>query len=487
MVKKKIIVEMVLDSLIGDEELSDKLEGDIEGVVDDLLKQDKVQDYDLPKIISIDDISKPSKKIFFCVGPLNLGDDENYAVATMVSEKYWIRHHCMDDTGDLNSFLSGYGLIDTMDSVYEHRNYVEGSLEDYHNYLVGCGFEYKRELAFDDEGYYHPGETKDDDIVSEADLKQDVSVSDESEVVIIMGYNAAGKSTLVKEFVDKGYYRINRDETGGSIQGQAELARNALSAGNRLIVLDNTYPDRVSRAGIIEAAHNLSARIKCVWLKTSFEDAQLNACFRMIEKTGRLLQPEDFAKLKDPNLFPPVALFSYRKKFQKPTTAEGFDGVETRNFVRVYSSDYKNKALILDYDGTVRESVGDEKWPQKVDDVKILPNRSGTIGEYARRGYLLLGASNQAPIAKGLPIGKAIECFDRTNELLGYDIDYVFCPHKVPPVTCYCRKPHPGMGAWLICKYKLDPSKCIMVGDQTLDKTFAKRCGFKFEHADKFF
>ena len=50
-----------------------------------------------------------------------------------------------------------------------------------------------------------------------------------------------------------------------------------------------------------------------------------------------------------------------------------------------------------------------------------------------------------------------------------------------------CFKPMPGMGAEFIEKYKLNPSECIMVGDMTSDKTFAKRCGFQFMDAEEFF
>jgi ABC-type cobalamin/Fe3+-siderophores transport system ATPase subunit len=63
------------------------------------------------------------------------------------------------------------------------------------------------------------------------------------EIVLIIGYNASGKSTLVQEFVDKGYHRINRDLTGGTLNGQAELAKTAIKEGHNKIVLDNVYHD----------------------------------------------------------------------------------------------------------------------------------------------------------------------------------------------------------------------------------------------------
>lgn len=306
-----------------------------------------------------------------------------------------------------------------------------------------------------------------------------------NEIVVVMGFNASGKSTLVQEFVDQGYTRLNRDIMGGTIEQQAQHAAKIINKGS--VVLDNTYPTVESRKSIIAVGKRTGVPVRCVWLTTSFEDAQFNACMRMIERTGKLLGPADFKQTKDPNLFPPAALFAYKKKFEKPTVSEGFSAVEPRKFVRKWGSEYKNKALILDYDGTLRTSTGKNLWPEDPSEVKILPNRKEVLTTWKNNGYILLGASNQSPIAKGLPENKAIASFVRTNELLDQDIDFQFCPHSVPPVVCYCRKPSVGMMAAHIWKYKLLPSECIMVGDKTEDRTFAIRAGCKFIHADEFF
>lgn len=321
----------------------------------------------------------------------------------------------------------------------------------------------------------------------------------DSEIVLVMGYLAAGKSTLVSDFVAQGYHRINRDTTGGSLDGQVALARQAYKQGFHKIVLDNTYLTIESRESIIALAKELGIRIRCVWLTTSFEDAQFNACLRMVQKTGKILNPEELKKSKDPNLFPPIALYGARKKFlgednslkyqgdQTPTVAEGFDEVSLIAFKRKWPNDYVNKALILDFDDTLRRSKGPNRWPEKPEHVEVLPNRTAVLQRYTDQGYLLLGASNQSAVAKGLPEKDCIACFEETIKQLGIAVEILFCPHKVPPVACYCRKPAPGMGAYWIEKYKLDPNQCIMVGDATSDKTFAARCGFKYEHPDKFF
>ena len=209
------------------------------------------------------------------------------------------------------------------------------------------------------------------------------------QIIAIIGYNGAGKSSLVKNY--PGAVRLNRDELGGTLEGLNDRLEKEIKAGNSYFVLDNTYVDKASRASIIKTAKANKIPIKCVWLTTSFEDAQLNTCLRMIKKTGMLLSPEEMKKTKDPNLFPPVALFNYRKKFEKPELSEGWDEIEKVDFVRQWGSEYVNKALILDFDGTLRDVPpnSEQDYPTKPEEVLILPNRSNKLLEYKKNGYIL--------------------------------------------------------------------------------------------------
>jgi D-glycero-D-manno-heptose 1,7-bisphosphate phosphatase len=306
-------------------------------------------------------------------------------------------------------------------------------------------------------------------------------------VVMIMGFNGGGKTTLMMERFPN-HERLNRDIIGGKLSNLPRHLEVLLNYGHTDIVLDNTYADVESRAGIIAVCKQYDVDCECVWLDASIEDAQVNACQRMIGEYGHVIPPEGYKRLADPNTFPIAALYSYRKRFEKPTKAEGFSSVEKVKFVRVRASTYKNKAIILDYDGTLRESTGPNPWPEDPDHVVLMPGRTERLQEYIHKGYHLLGASNQSAIAKGtLSAEVADVCFERTNELLGIDIDVTYCPHKVPPISCYCRKPGVGLGVAFIEKYKLSPAECIMVGDRTSDKTFAKRCGFQYQDQAVFF
>ena len=218
------------------------------------------------------------------------------------------------------------------------------------------------------------------------------------------------------------------------------------------------------------------------------EDSSVNAVTRMIKRHGKLFRTaDDYKNCKDPNMFPPAVLFKGRKELIKPTKTEGFSDVITIKFKRQHNG-YTNKAILLDYDGTLRDTKSGSIYPTNVDDIFILPGRIEKLKEYIAKGYILLGVSNQSGVAKGaLTYERAKECFDKTNQLLGLDIDVSFCPHSVPPIVCYCRKPGVGHGVEFIEKYKLDPSQCIMVGDMKTDETFAKRCGFKYQEASEFF
>lgn len=312
-----------------------------------------------------------------------------------------------------------------------------------------------------------------------------------SKVVMIVGCPASGKGTLSEEYIKKGYVHLNRDKEGGKVLDLLPKMEQLLQQEID-VILDNTFPTIESRAPFIEVAQKNKAEISCEVMKTTIEEAQINALFRMHDRYKKIFFTANDIKesgVNDPNMFPPAALFKYRKEFQKPKKDEGFLNVSQVPFVR-RSRGYTNKAILLDYDGTLREvkKGGAYKFPTSVAEVEIKPGRKEVLDRYTSDGYTLLGVSNQSGIGKKMLTEEAaIECFDYTNKQIGISVDYYYCPHIIPPAVCYCRKPQAGLGVMLIEKYKLDPSQCIMVGDSTSDKTFAKRLGFQYQDQSLFF
>lgn len=307
-------------------------------------------------------------------------------------------------------------------------------------------------------------------------------------VIMICGAPASGKTSLTENYIKDGYVNLNRDTEGGTMRSLLPKMESLLK-DNKNIVLDNLFVNIESRKPFIDLAKKYGAEINCLLLDTSIEDSQFNAVSRAIKLTGNFPTPELIKKAKHTNIFPPLVLFKYKKEFQKPSLEEGFSKVETISFIRKDDPDFVNKALFLDYDGTLRDCVGgNEKYPVDLNQILIKPNRTEILEKYKNNGYLLLGISNQSGVHKGeLSYDKAVELFNFTNKLLDVDIEYEFCPHQSVPISCYCRKPQTGLLIKFMLKYKLDRKNCIFVGDMTSDATAAKRFGCKYIDQEEFF
>lgn len=313
---------------------------------------------------------------------------------------------------------------------------------------------------------------------------------DPGDVVVIMGTPAAGKTSRVTPFVDRGYHRLNRDALGGTLDGLVPRLETAASGGTRRFILDNTYGTIKSRKRLLAMCAKHSLPVRCIWLDVPIEAAAFHAARRMIDAHGRMLSSSEIKADSAPNMFPPAALTQYAKTFEAPTLDEGFTHIEHVPYVRRLDPlIYVNKAIILDYDGTLRRTASGEFYPCHPDDVVALPGRTEVLQRYVDAGYLLLGVSNQSGVSRKKLTAKAARaCLDRTNALIGHAIEAEFCPH--PPgrtPSCYCRKPFPGIAVLFIEKHGLDPSQCIMVGDLPSDRGFAKAAGFEFVEAYEFF
>lgn len=309
------------------------------------------------------------------------------------------------------------------------------------------------------------------------------------EVMLVLGPPASGKSTVTKDLIEKrGFTQLNRDTEGGKIVDLLPKLETLLK-DNKNVVLDNLFPTVEVRKPFIEMAKKYGATVTCGLMKTSTEDATFNFVQRAIGILGTFPSPEEIKKSKHPNIFPPTVLFKYKKEFQKPSKEEGFDSVTEFAFHRKDDPTFTNKALIVDYDGTLRECVGgNDKFPVAKNQIEIKPKCAEVLKSYRDKGYILLGVSNQSGVHKGeLSHATAVELFDHTNQGLAIDIEYRFCPHQSAPISCYCRKPQVGIFVEFMLKYKLSRKDCIFVGDMTTDKTFAARAGIQYYDQSEFF
>jgi HAD superfamily hydrolase (TIGR01662 family) len=311
------------------------------------------------------------------------------------------------------------------------------------------------------------------------------------EVVVLMGVQGAGKSSLVEQYVTAGYARLNRDLLGGDLDGLIPKLGELLGGGHPRVVLDNTYATRASRYAVIRKAHAHGVPVRCRFLATPIDEAYANVVMRILERYGRLLGPDELKELgkDDPNLPPPAAMAKWAASFEAPGLDEGFSVVDEIPFVRRANPGFTGKGLLLDVDGTLRKTKSGEIFPRDADDVELLPGRRETLQKWVDEGYKLFFVSNQSGVASGTVTKEAVEAaFARTVALLGLPVEeVVYCPHPAFPAGCFCRKPLPGLGVALIQRHKLSREGMVMVGDMGSDQDFAKSLGVRFEQAETFF
>ena len=310
------------------------------------------------------------------------------------------------------------------------------------------------------------------------------------EVVLIMGLPGAGKTKLAQTLVAEGFARLSRDEEGGVLRDQLAALDRLVESGQRRVVLDNTYVTRKSRGAVIAWAAANGLPIRCLWLSTSIEDAQVNAVNRMLSTYGRLLGPEEMrqATRTDVNAFPPSVQFRYQRGLEPPDPSEGFSRIDVVPFERSVDPLFTSRAVMVWSDNVLARSRTGLRAPVLADDVEILEGRAEVLRRYADEGWHVLGLAWRPEITEErITAPEADAGFARLQELLGIPIDVQYCPHGAGPPICWCRKPLPGLGLAFVRTYRLDPSQCVYVGTGPQDPGFARRFGFQYREAAEFF
>jgi HAD superfamily hydrolase (TIGR01662 family) len=323
------------------------------------------------------------------------------------------------------------------------------------------------------------------------ELAPDAGPGTTAEVVLLMGIQGSGKSTHVQGYVDHGYVRLNRDDAGGKLDDLLPELKRLLAEGQHRVVLDNTYPTRLSRGPVISAAHAHTIPVRCRWIDTPVAEARINVVTRILDRYGKLIGPVEWKELakSDPNLPPPIAMQKWMDSFEPPERDEGFSAIDRIPFQRRLQPDWTERGLLLDVDGTIRTTLSGEIYPRHPDDVQLLEGRREVLQRWIDEGYLLFFVSNQSGVASGHVTSEAVEAsFQRTIDLLGLPIQQVaYCPHPAFPVGCFCRKPMPGLAIDLMRRYRLSPQHLVMVGDMESDAQFASGVGARYFDAKEFF
>lgn len=159
------------------------------------------------------------------------------------------------------------------------------------------------------------------------------------------------------------------------------------------------------------------------------------------------------------------------------------------------------KALILDFDGTIRRSKSGRTFIESPEDVELIPNMGKWIWRYRDMGWLIFGVTNQAGVAHGYKTVEQVQLeMDTTLKLFrkGNPFDAIECCMSDGKGTkepynhrSLCRKPDIGMLVFheqnaFKNGYIIDWDNSLFVGDRPEDEECAKRSGVPFRHIDHF-
>ncbi|KAI7902980.1 polynucleotide kinase 3 phosphatase-domain-containing protein [Cokeromyces recurvatus] len=143
------------------------------------------------------------------------------------------------------------------------------------------------------------------------------------EVIICVGYPASGKSRFVEKYLvkERGYIHINQD-TLKTKDKCIKRCKEALENSTSSIVIDNTNPERSTRAIYIKLAQEAKAPVRCFYFGDNMDLAQHNNYYRA------LYQQQDPKRLLSSIVF-----HKFKKSFQPPTLSEGFEEIKQIHFV----------------------------------------------------------------------------------------------------------------------------------------------------------
>lgn len=159
----------------------------------------------------------------------------------------------------------------------------------------------------------------------------------------------------------------------------------------------------------------------------------------------------------------------------------------------VYAKNLKNKqkAILLDRDGTINKYVG---FLRNIDDFELLEGVADAVRKINESGYLAIVVTNQPVIARGeVTFEQLTEIHNKMETLLGKRGAYLdaiyFCPHHPKKgfegeieelkVDCNCRKPKPGMLLRAAADYNISLEDSWMIGDGKNDIIAGKKAGCK--------
>jgi diketogulonate reductase-like aldo/keto reductase len=279
------------------------------------------------------------------------------------------------------------------------------------------------------------------------------------EVILVMGIQGAGKSRVAREYVERGYLRLNRDERGGKLRALAGVLDETLSSGTHRVVLDNTYLTRAARSYVIEVAQRHGAPVRCLWLDAPLDQAQINLVERILELCGELPAPEQLRELsrQEPGLLAPTSQMRALRELEPPSVEEGFAAVERIPFAREPPPGRTGEVVWV-----AASALRSEGW------------RSAVAAATPAVPHLVFDWSPGADSRFLEPLARELE-----SEITGR-VEASLCPHGDGPPVCWCRPPLPGLPLAFAHRHRADPGHSILIGTTTTHRRLATALGARY-------
>jgi D-glycero-D-manno-heptose 1,7-bisphosphate phosphatase len=139
----------------------------------------------------------------------------------------------------------------------------------------------------------------------------------------------------------------------------------------------------------------------------------------------------------------------------------------------------KHKAVFLDRDGVINQSVvrnGKPYPPDSVQSFEFLPGVVQAAKLLKDTGFLLIVVTNQPDVRTGIQKKEVVEAMHAIvqQELKVDDIKVCF---HVDSDQCSCRKPKPGMLLQASKEFQIDLQNSYMIGDRWRDIEAGKNAG----------
>jgi bifunctional polynucleotide phosphatase/kinase len=135
----------------------------------------------------------------------------------------------------------------------------------------------------------------------------EITLSNNKEIIIMMGYPGSGKSSIAKHICsnNKNYIHIERD----MYKTVPKMKKKALEyiTDGKSIIFDATNSNKKNRVVFVEFAKKYNYDIRCIHVNTSLDESYKR----------NLLRPDD-------KKVPKIAYSVYKKYFQEPNESEGF-------------------------------------------------------------------------------------------------------------------------------------------------------------------